>query len=116
MVRGGAQSGSVGKRTMTRLCPVLASSFIISVLVLHVPVPSQAQIARDPGPRTGAPGAGKPLGDLTGPQTNLFNDGIAELKKRDEVNAYGLGPRMNLDSCAGCHSHPDDEGTRPPEI
>src|SRR5712692_8577425 len=84
-VRGGARSGSVGEATMTRLCPVLASSLIISVVVLHVPVPSQAQIARDPGPRTGAPGAGKPLGDLTGPQLNLFNAGIAEFKVRSRT-------------------------------
>ena len=115
-VPGGAQSGSVGEAAMTRLCPVLAASFIISVLVLHVPVPSQAQIARDPGPRTGAPGAGKPLGDLTGPQMSLFNAGIAEFKKRDEVKADGLGPRMNLDSCAGCHSYPNVGGTSPPDL
>src|SRR5216684_3282539 len=115
-VPGGAQSGSVGEAAMTRLCPVLAASFIISVLVLHVPVPSQAQIARDPGPRTGTPGAGKPLGDLTGPQMNLFNAGISEFKKRDQVKADGLGPRMKLDSCAGCHNYPDVGGTSPPDL
>src|SRR5258707_9406863 len=101
---------------MTRLCPVLASSCIISILIVSVPVPSQAQIAHDPGPRTGAPGAGKALGDLTGPQLNLFNAGIAAFKKRDEVKADGLGPRMNLDSCADCHSYPDAGGTSPPDL
>ena len=101
---------------MTRLYPVLASSCIISVLIMNVPLPSQAQIAHDPGPRTGAAGAGKPLGDLTGPQMNLFNAGIAEFKKHDEVKADGLGPRMNLDSCAGCHSYPDVGGTSPPDL
>jgi len=101
---------------MTRLCPVLALSCIISVLIMNVPVPAQAQIAHDPGPRTGAAGAGKPLGDLTGPQMNLFNAGIAEFKKHDEVKADGLGPRMNLDSCAGCHSYPDVGGTSPPDL
>src|SRR5258708_6562744 len=101
---------------MTRLCPVLASSCIISVLIVSAPAPSQAQIARDPGPRTGTPGAGKPLSDLAGPQMNLFNAGIAEFKKRDEVKADGLGPRMNLDSCAGCHSYPDAGGTSPPDL
>jgi CxxC motif-containing protein (DUF1111 family) len=64
----------------------------------------------------GIPGAGKPLADLTGPQLNLFNAGIAEFKKRDEVKADGLGPRMNLDSCAGCHSYPDAGGTSPPDL
>jgi len=100
---------------MTRLYPVLASSCIISVLIMN-PVPSRAQIAHDPGPRTGVAGAGKPLGDLTGPQMNLFNAGIAEFKKHDEVKADGLGPRMNLDSCAGCHSYPDVGGTSPPDL
>jgi CxxC motif-containing protein (DUF1111 family) len=101
---------------MTRLCRVaLVSSCIFSVL-LNVSGPSQAQIARDPGPRMGPPGAGKPLADLTGPQLNLFNAGIAEFKKRDEVKADGLGPRMNLDSCAGCHSYPDAGGTSPPDL
>jgi CxxC motif-containing protein (DUF1111 family) len=99
---------------MTRLCSVLTSSFIISVLVLQVP--AQAQTARDPGPRAGGPGAGKPLSDLTGPQMNLFNAGISEFKKRDEVKADGLGPRLNLDSCAGCHNYPDVGGTSPPDL
>jgi hypothetical protein len=56
------------------------------------------------------------LGDLTGPQINLFNAGIAELKKHDEVKADGLGPKMNLDSCAGRHGYPDVGGTSPPDL
>jgi CxxC motif-containing protein (DUF1111 family) len=56
------------------------------------------------------------LGDLTGPQLNLFNAGIAEFMKRDEVKADGLGPRMNLDSCAGCHGYPAVGGTSPPDL
>jgi hypothetical protein len=98
---------------MIRLCAVSASSFIVSVLILNVPVPSQAQSARDPGPRAGSPGSGKPLDGLTGPQTNLFNAGLNEFMKRDEVKADGLGPRMNLDSCASCHAHPAVGGTSP---
>jgi CxxC motif-containing protein (DUF1111 family) len=104
---------------MTRLCAVAvaaAVSSIVSVLIVSVSVPSQAQSARDPGPRAGSPGAGKPLDGLTGPQTNLFNAGIDEFKKRDEVKADGLGPRMNLDSCASCHAHPDAGGTSPPDL
>jgi hypothetical protein len=46
---------------------------------------------------------------------NLFNAGVAEFKKHDEVKADGLGPRMNLESCAGCHSYPDVGGTSSPE-
>ncbi len=65
---------------------------IISVLILIVPVSLQAQSARDPGPRVGAAAAGKPLDDLTGPQTSLFNAGIDEFKNIDKV-PDGLGPR-----------------------
>jgi CxxC motif-containing protein (DUF1111 family) len=101
---------------MTRLCPVLMSSLIISVLTVNVPVRSQAEIARDPGPRAGPPGAGKPLDGLTGPQLDLFNAGMAEFAKREEVKADGLGPRMNLDSCAGCHGYPNAGGTSPPDL
>ena len=101
---------------MTRLCGLVAPSFIISALILSVPAPSQAQIARDPGPRAGSPAAGKPLDGLTAPQISLFNAGIAEFTKRDEVKADGLGPRMNLDSCSGCHTQPDVGGTSPPDL
>src|SRR5712672_2263175 len=83
-----------GEATMIRLRLSLTSRFIISLLILNLPVPSQAEIARDPGPRAGSPGAGNPLDGLTGPQRNLFNAGIAEFRKRDEVKADGLGPRM----------------------
>jgi CxxC motif-containing protein (DUF1111 family) len=47
---------------------------------------------------------------------NLFNAGMEEFKKRDVVKADGLGPRMNLDSCGGCHSYPDVGGTSPPDL
>lgn len=85
---------------------------IISVLILIVPVSLQAQNARDPGPRVGADAAGKPLDGLTGPQTSLFNAGFDEFKNIDKV-PDGLGPRMNLDSCAGCHAQPAVGGTSP---
>jgi len=100
---------------VTRSFTMAMPSFIISVLISIVPVPSQAQSARDPGPRAGAPAAGAPLDGLTGPQTNLFNAGIDEFKNIDKVSD-GLGPRMNLDSCAGCHAQPAVGGTSPPGL
>ena len=30
-----------------------------------------------------------------------------------EVSEDGLGPRFNLDSCGGCHSHPSTGGSSP---
>jgi hypothetical protein len=108
--------GRVEEVTMTRLCAVAMPIFIICLLIPNVSVPSQAQRAHDPGPRAGASAAGKTLDGLSGPQTNLFNAGLDEFKKRDVVKADGLGPRMNLDSCAGCHAHPDVGGTSPPDL
>ena len=69
---------------MTRSFTMAMPSFIISVLISIVPVPSQAQSARDPGPRAGAPAAGAPLDGLTGPQTNLFNAGDKGIPTVDE--------------------------------
>ena len=100
---------------MTKLHTIVVPSLVIAVLILIVPVRSQAQSARDPGPRAGAAAAGGPLDGLTGPQTSLFNAGIDEFKKADKV-ADGLGPRMNLDSCAGCHAQPAVGGTSPPDL
>jgi len=97
---------------MTRSYTTVVPGFIISVLILAVPVSSQAQQARDPGPRAGASAAGAPLDGLTAPQIGLFNAGNDEFKKIDKVTD-GLGPRMNLDSCAGCHAQPAVGGTSP---
>jgi len=47
---------------------------------------------------------------------NLFNAGMAEFNKHDDVKDDGLGPRMNLDSCGGCHIYPGAGGTSPPDL
>jgi hypothetical protein len=66
------------------------ATLIISVSILIVPVSSQAQSARDPGPRVGATAAGKPLDGLTEPQTSLFNAGLEEFKNIDRsLTAWG---------------------------
>src|SRR5262245_11946063 len=67
----------------------------------------------DPGVRTGTPGAGGPLQGLGNAELQYFN---AAKDVFGEVDAVpdGLGPRFNLDSCAGCHSHPSIGGSSPP--
>jgi CxxC motif-containing protein (DUF1111 family) len=72
------------------------------------PTPGQAQ---DPGVRDGA-GAGDPLPGLTANQLAFFNAGKAAFNSAEDV-ADGLGPRMNLDSCGGCHAQPAAGGTSP---
>ncbi len=70
--------------------------------------------AQDPGVRGGAAGAGAPIAGLTGPESAFFTAGKDEFAQADDV-PEGLGPRMNLDSCSGCHLQPEVGGTSPPE-
>src|SRR6058998_3393372 len=74
-------------------------------------VTSQSARAQDPGVRRGAD-AGNPLAGLTPQENEYFLAGKAEFEEEETV-AEGLGPRMNLDSCAGCHSQPAIGGTSP---
>ena len=68
--------------------------------------------ASDPGVRSGDPGAGDFLSGLTSTEQGFFLDGQATFREVDAV-ADGLGPRMNLDSCAGCHAQPATGGSSP---
>src|SRR4029077_20206222 len=69
-------------------------------------------IAYDPGVRGGPPGAGGMLGGLSPGQQAVFDAGLDEFSEQEGVGD-GLGPRFNLDSCAGCHTQPAIGGTRP---
>jgi len=75
------------------------------------PSPSPTNGPHDPGVRAG-PGAGDPLAGLTAGQLEYFNTGKTEFNTAEDV-ADGLGPRMNLDSCGGCHAQPAAGGTSP---
>src|SRR6267378_5789366 len=68
--------------------------------------------ASDPGVRGGAAGAGGQLAGLSGTQAAFFTAGAADFAAAEEVDE-GLGPRMNLDSCGGCHIQPALGGTSP---
>jgi CxxC motif-containing protein (DUF1111 family) len=59
-----------------------------------------------------APRAGGAIGGLTGNQTTFFKDGLDTFKEVDAV-PDGLGPRFNLNSCAGCHAFPAVGGSSP---
>jgi CxxC motif-containing protein (DUF1111 family) len=72
----------------------------------------QAQV--DPGVRGGAPGAGGPIAGLTAGELDFFNNQGTPQFTQVEAVADGLGPRFNLDSCAGCHVHPAVGGSSPP--
>ena len=68
--------------------------------------------AQDPGVRTGTAAAGGALDGLTAGQAEYFTRGQSDFAEAESM-ADGLGPRMNLDSCAGCHSQPAAGGSSP---
>jgi CxxC motif-containing protein (DUF1111 family) len=76
------------------------------------PSPSPSFQAKDPGVRGGAAGAGNAIGGLSGNQTAFFTSGQTDFNGSEDV-ADGLGPRMNLDSCGGCHAQPASGGSSP---
>ena len=68
--------------------------------------------AADPGVRGGPAGAGGPIAGLNAGELAFFNAGRDDFAEAEGVGD-GLGPRFNLDSCAGCHSQPAIGGTSP---
>ena len=76
--------------------------------------------AVDPGPRGGAPGAGGPLTGVDVGNQQLFAAARARFQEIDSVSGtmpgetgVGLGPRFNLNGCAGCHAFPTVGGSSP---
>jgi CxxC motif-containing protein (DUF1111 family) len=75
--------------------------------------PSQPQKARDPGVRNdGIAGAGDPFPGLSDSLQKLFAAGKDAFGQAEAVED-GLGPRMNLNSCLGCHANPAGGGSSP---
>ena len=66
----------------------------------------------DPGPRRGPGSSGLPLPGISTSELSYFNQGKDTFGEVDRVE-NGLGPRFNLDGCAGCHSHPATGGASP---
>jgi CxxC motif-containing protein (DUF1111 family) len=85
---------------------------MIAALVAGCATAATRVVAKDPGPRSAPPGAGAPLPGLTAAEMALFGVGRETFRERSDVTR-GLGPRFNLDSCAGCHAHPAVGGTSP---
>jgi hypothetical protein len=84
-----------------------------TIVSFQVKISSQtSSTARDPGVRAGAPGAGAALPGLSGQQNEYFVAGKEDFEEAEEVDE-GMGPRMNLDSCGGCHSQPSIGGSSP---
>jgi CxxC motif-containing protein (DUF1111 family) len=73
---------------------------------------SAAVVASDPGARGAPAAAGGAFATLSTSQKAAFDAGQLEFAA-EELVREGLGPIMNLDSCAGCHAHPAVGGTSP---
>jgi hypothetical protein len=74
----------------------------------------------DPGPRAGPPGAGGPLAGVGANQQKFFAAARSRFQEIDSVSGtipgeagVGLGPRFNLNGCAGCHAFPAIGGSSP---
>jgi CxxC motif-containing protein (DUF1111 family) len=83
-------------------------------------VAAAAVAQTDPGPRSGASGAGGPLPGLGAADVAFFNAARDIFKEVDSVKGgisgepgIGLGPTFNGNSCAACHAQPDVGGSSP---
>ena len=96
------------------LLPLVVIGIVVGCTLSQIPNPDDSPpAARDPGVRRGAQGAGAPIAGLTRSELAFFNAGKDDFAEEEEV-AEGLGPTMNLGSCAGCHLQPAVGGTSPP--
>jgi CxxC motif-containing protein (DUF1111 family) len=87
-------------------------AFLIAGVLVLVGCAAATQVAQAPGVRGGPPGAGGPLPGLTSAELAFFQAGLATFREVEAVKD-GLGPRFNLDSCAGCHAQPATGGSSP---
>src|SRR5260370_10815599 len=95
---------------MTNIKLVVAG--VLLVVAAAGAAAAQQFVARDPGGRAGAACAGAPVEGLSASEQAFFAVGATEFQDPDGL-AEGLGPRFNLDSCAGCHIQPAMGGTSP---
>ena len=94
--------------------PLLMASAVAAVFLMTETVSQTGGGARDPGLRFGPADAGGPLAGLTENELRFFEHGKEDFEEAEDVGD-GVGPRMNLDGCGGCHSQPAIGGTSPAE-
>ena len=96
------------------IAPLSLAAAVAALFSLQIEMASSqlSSTAQDPGVRGGPAGAGGPITGLTARQSAFFTEGKVDFEEVEAV-ADGLGPRMNLDSCAGCHAQPATGGTSP---
>jgi CxxC motif-containing protein (DUF1111 family) len=85
---------------------------LITVMPLLLGCAVAMLTVKDPGVRSSPAGGGAPLPHLTSAERAFFEAGRAAFLQVQAVTD-GLGPRFNLDSCAGCHAQPAPGGSSP---
>jgi mono/diheme cytochrome c family protein len=112
-------SARLGKAVRVRSVSWVIALGVVGLVGLQVTISSQTSSptavvtkAQDPGPRKDSTAAGGPLAGLTGQQNEYFVAGKTDFEEVEQPDE-GIGPRMNLDSCAGCHSQPATGGSSP---
>jgi len=93
------------------LAAAVASLFLFQVETVLSQL-SAVSTAQDPGVRGGAAGAGGAIAGLSKTEIAFFAASRDTFQEVDDVPG-GLGPRMNLDQCSGCHAQPAVGGTSP---
>jgi CxxC motif-containing protein (DUF1111 family) len=93
---------------------ILVAAILLAASAANAQTPRQEP--SDPGIRNdGLAGAGGPLPNLPDPLTQSFLSGQTTFEEVETVAGAngGLGPTMNLNSCAACHVNPAIGGTSP---
>jgi len=106
-----------------KMSRVIGVSMLVFIVAVTFAMNVQSQIAKftasDPGVRPGSNGAGGMLPGLTSIEQQAFAIGRVVFQEVGSVQGTlpdtekGLGPRFNLDSCAGCHAQPNIGGSSP---
>jgi mono/diheme cytochrome c family protein len=95
------------------IAATLLTATFVGVVMLQIDIAfSGDPVARDPGLRRGTTDAGGILPGTSLTQQRYFEVGREDFEEVETVDE-GMGPRMNLDSCGGCHSQPAVGGTSP---
>jgi CxxC motif-containing protein (DUF1111 family) len=90
----------------------VAATALAACMLGGLGVQAVADPVHDPGVRPSTLAAALPIANLGNDERVYFDAGLAEFSDSEGVGD-GLGPRFNLDSCAGCHQQPVPGGTSP---
>src|SRR4051794_32389137 len=101
------------KRNSTRVVRLLFALVLMATAAAsgRIETAFAALLASDPGVRAGK-AVGGPIAKLSPAERQLFEAGRVEFSEV-EIVGDGLGPRMSLDNCAGCHAQPAIGGSSP---